>query len=598
VRHAARRIELRQRLAGSGAQSLRACATCTEAGAQGQRRVAGEVRDRQHLVAQRRHQQQVHLREDARHLQRHLAAQAVGLHEVDRRQEARLAEQVRPGVRHLRLQLVDAVVQRDLLERRRRFREQHRVQRLVRPVGQRHRHRRQPSFFSVPARRGRRRWPGFPASSGQVADLQAAHRRARVEIELRRHAGHVAGIDALDRAQHQHRILHLRVIGPSLSSDQHSVIAPVRGTRPIGRAQAGDAAAHGRADDLPPVSLPIENATRPAAVAAPGPALEPDAPSSGSHGFMVWPPNQMSFSASAPRLSLAISTAPAAFRRATTARRRRHAVAIEFGAPGGGDAFRVEQVLHAVGNAVQRSAVAAGGDLAVGLARLRQRVLGRQRDHARRRGRRRRDARQVDAGQALGGQRARLDPARQLRDRGIGDVLVARRQRAGVARLRTKRSRAGCGCGCGATGPAARPWPARARARAPACAGRCAAPSSRPATRASCPASAPPAIWRWAGVIATCISFSASAKVAGMTSGPSAGVAPKVGGCAGGGRVRHLADAETVVDGRRVKLDRAALFFIVVRHLQHRGRLARVHGRIAEIELCHLDSTETKKEAF
>ena len=32
--------------------------------------------------------------------------------------------------------------------------------------------------------------------------------------------------------QYQQRIFHERVIGPSLSSDQQSVIAPVRGTRP------------------------------------------------------------------------------------------------------------------------------------------------------------------------------------------------------------------------------------------------------------------------------------------------------------------------------------------------------------------------------
>ena len=57
---------------------------------------------------------------------------------------------------------------------------------------------------------------------------------------------------------------------------------------------------------LPPVSLPIEKATSAAAVAAPGPALDPEAPSSSSQGFIVWPPNQMSLSASAPRLNLAM----------------------------------------------------------------------------------------------------------------------------------------------------------------------------------------------------------------------------------------------------------------------------------------------------
>src|SRR5437667_11286600 len=103
----------------------------------------------------------------------------------------------------------------------------------------------------------------------------------------------------------------LRVMGPSLSSDQQSVIAPVRGTRPyVGRSPVSPQRMLGPTM-LPPVSLPIANATKPAAVAAPGPALEPDDPSSSSHGFMVCPPNQMSLSASAPRLSLATITAPA-----------------------------------------------------------------------------------------------------------------------------------------------------------------------------------------------------------------------------------------------------------------------------------------------
>src|SRR5215468_11527367 len=107
-------------------------------------------------------------------------------------------------------------------------------------------------------------------------------------------------------------------MGPSLSSDQQSVIAPVRGTRPyVGLNPVIPQRMLG-ATMLPPVSLPIEKPTRPAAVAAPGPALEPDAPSSGSQGFMVWPPNQMSLRASAPRLNFATSTAPAWCRRFTT----------------------------------------------------------------------------------------------------------------------------------------------------------------------------------------------------------------------------------------------------------------------------------------
>src|SRR5438093_6276458 len=107
-------------------------------------------------------------------------------------------------------------------------------------------------------------------------------------------------------------------MGPSLSRDQQSVIAPVRGTRPnVGRMPVTPQRIAGLTM-LPPVSLPIENPTNAAAVAAPGPALDPDAPSSSSHGFTVCPPNQMSLRASAPRLNLAINTAPASFNRWTT----------------------------------------------------------------------------------------------------------------------------------------------------------------------------------------------------------------------------------------------------------------------------------------
>ena len=110
-----------------------------------------------------------------------------------------------------------------------------------------------------------------------------------------------------------------RVIGPSLSSDQHRVIAPVRGTRPkVGRKPVRPHRIDGPMM-LPAVSLPMEKATSAAAVAAPGPALEPEEPSSSSHGFIVCPPNQTSLRASAPIESLAMSTPPAASSLRTTA---------------------------------------------------------------------------------------------------------------------------------------------------------------------------------------------------------------------------------------------------------------------------------------
>src|SRR5260370_29777937 len=68
----------------------------------------------------------------------------------------------------------------------------------------------------------------------------------------------------------------------------------------------------------PPVSVPIENPTSPAAVAEPGPAEDPCEPMERSQGFFVCPPNQTSSSASSPVANLATNTAPASFNRETT----------------------------------------------------------------------------------------------------------------------------------------------------------------------------------------------------------------------------------------------------------------------------------------
>src|ERR1041385_5043076 len=68
----------------------------------------------------------------------------------------------------------------------------------------------------------------------------------------------------------------------------------------------------------PPVSDPTENATRPAAVAEPGPAEEPDASCVVFHGLRVRPPNHCAVSAIAPDDSFATRTAPASRRRVYT----------------------------------------------------------------------------------------------------------------------------------------------------------------------------------------------------------------------------------------------------------------------------------------
>ena len=67
----------------------------------------------------------------------------------------------------------------------------------------------------------------------------------------------------------------------------------------------------------PCVSVPMANATAPAAVADPGPADEPLEPSSVFQGFRVRPRYQRSPEANSPVASFAMSTAPA-FRRRTT----------------------------------------------------------------------------------------------------------------------------------------------------------------------------------------------------------------------------------------------------------------------------------------
>ncbi len=97
-----------------------------------------------------------------------------------------------------------------------------------------------------------------------------------------------------------------------------SAMAPWRLTRPyVGRRPTTPFTLDGEMIE-PRVSVPIENATQPAAVAEPGPADDPLDPCCGFHGLLVRPPNHRSPCASAPSVSLATSTAPASRSRSTT----------------------------------------------------------------------------------------------------------------------------------------------------------------------------------------------------------------------------------------------------------------------------------------
>src|SRR6185503_5452510 len=110
-------------------------------------------------------------------------------------------------------------------------------------------------------------------------------------------------------------------MGPILSIVQLNPIAPYRLTLPyVGRKPVTLHRDDGETIE-PSVSVPIENPTRPPAVAAAGPADEPLDPvcaSSGCHGLRVTPANQRAPCASAPIDNFATSTAPASFNRSTT----------------------------------------------------------------------------------------------------------------------------------------------------------------------------------------------------------------------------------------------------------------------------------------
>ena len=124
-----------------------------------------------------------------------------------------------------------------------------------------------------------------------------------------------------------------RHIGPILSSVVPAFITPKRLTRPkVGRKPTRPQRIDGDRID-PPVSVPIAKATRPAAVAAPGPADDPLDPSSGFHGLLVRPPAHWSPKAISPVVSLATSTAPAAASRSTTAASKSNTWSCVGGAP-------------------------------------------------------------------------------------------------------------------------------------------------------------------------------------------------------------------------------------------------------------------------
>ena len=95
-----------------------------EPGPQSERRMASSIGDSKHLVPQGRNQKQIHLGKHAAHLVGHLSPEAIRLHEINRGKKACLAKRIGPRIRHLHLELIDTVRERQLLEGGSRFGEQ------------------------------------------------------------------------------------------------------------------------------------------------------------------------------------------------------------------------------------------------------------------------------------------------------------------------------------------------------------------------------------------------------------------------------------------------------------------------------------------
>src|SRR5579883_2477184 len=110
------------------------------------------------------------------------------------------------------------------------------------------------------------------------------------------------------------------------------------------------------------------------------------------------------------------------------------AVAKRFGAVGGGNAGGVEEILAAPGNAVERSAVLAGGDFSVGLLGLLESKVFRQRDNAAEFGIVFLETVKINLREARGGDLLGFDPVRKMGDGREGDSFVTFGKRgSGVA---------------------------------------------------------------------------------------------------------------------------------------------------------------------
>ena len=265
-----------------------------------------------------------------------------------------------------------------------------------------------------------------------VTDADTFHGQGGVVIEMAGDAGEVAAaggivIGTADGAEDEHGVLDGAGHGAEFverPAERHGAGARHAA---VGGAQAGDAAAHGRADDGA------------AGFAADGEADEARGgggagTGAGAGGAFFEQPGIHGLAAEPDVIECERAERELGDEHGAGGVETlddggiglRYAIAEGLRAIGGGDVGGVEQILCAPGNAVQRATIAAGGDLAIGLLGLLERMVFGERDDAAQRGIEALEAIEIDAGEPLGGELARMDPAAELGDVGEGDVVIAR----------------------------------------------------------------------------------------------------------------------------------------------------------------------------
>ena len=140
---------------------------------------------------------------------------------------------VGPGVGHLDLQLVHLWLSVSSSKAAAGFGKQDQVERVIGPVRNCDFYRDHAQLLhrlqrgAVNIGRGILFHPGR-----EVAHAQTLYLRVGIEVKIAGDTGQVARVRPGDGMQTSMVSSTLRVMGPSLSSDQQSVMAPVRGTRP------------------------------------------------------------------------------------------------------------------------------------------------------------------------------------------------------------------------------------------------------------------------------------------------------------------------------------------------------------------------------